>query len=87
MCYPKVEVDPCDKHVGLKTNFVHAGRWKRDGQPDHAHQRWRGLSRVAEYKLRPQTTQQQHDLRIRACKKIYSKKCKIILNDLRTVAR
>lgn len=78
MRYPKVETDPCDKHIGFETNFVYARRWKRDGQPDHAHQRRRGLSCVAEYKLWPQTTQQQHDLCIRACRKIIKLSCTIL---------
>jgi len=69
VCYPKVEINSCDEHVGLEANFVYARRWKRDGQSDHAHQRWSGLSRMAKYILRPQTTQQQHDLRTRALKK------------------
>ena len=69
--YPKVETDPCDEHVGLETNFVYARRWERDGQSDHAHQGWRGLSRMTKYKLRPQTTQQQYDLRMCARVKKY----------------
>lgn len=60
MRYPKVEIDSCDEHVGLEANFVYTWRWKRDGESNHAHQGWRGLSR--KYELRPQTTQQQYDL-------------------------
>lgn len=66
MRYPKVETDPRDEHVGLETNLVHARRWERNGQSDHTHQRWRGLSRVAKYELRPKPAQQQHNLRTHA---------------------
>jgi len=58
MRYPEVEIDACDEHVSLETNFVYTRRRKRNRQSDHAHQRRRGLSRMAKCELWPQTAQQ-----------------------------
>lgn len=63
MGYPKVKVYSRHKHVALKANLVNAGRREGNRQAHHAHQRRRGLSRVAERVLRPKTTQQQNNLK------------------------
>lgn len=62
MGYPEVEVDARDEHVGLEPDLVYAWRRKRDREADHPHERRRRLPRVAERVLRPQSTEQQHDL-------------------------
>lgn len=63
MCYPEVKVDARDKHIGLEPNFVYA-RWRKcDRQANHPHERRCRFPRVAERVLRPQSTQQQNDLR------------------------
>ena len=64
MCYPEVEIDARDKHVGFEPNFVYTRRRKRDRQSDHPHERRGRFPRVAERVLRPQSTEQQNNLQI-----------------------
>lgn len=63
---PEVKANPGDEHVGLESDFVHAGRGQRDGQRHHAQdgrgRRDAALASVRQVVLPAQTTQYQYHL-------------------------